>query len=101
MYPNGPCAACGRRASIHVQGGLEADEEPIGDYVEAHPRWATFKRIDTEYAEAVRAGGGSVDVINLPEIGIRGNSHMMMQDKNNAQIVEVIQSWLVKRGLSD
>ena len=37
MYPGGPCAACGRRASIFVQGELEADEEPIGDYVEAHP----------------------------------------------------------------
>src|SRR6266576_7237250 len=37
MYPGGPCAACGRRASIHVQGELEADDAPIGDYVEAHP----------------------------------------------------------------
>jgi pimeloyl-ACP methyl ester carboxylesterase len=73
----------------------------FGDYVDQHPRWATFKRIDLEYAAAIRTGGGSVDVINLPEIGIRGNSHMMMQDKNNAQIADVIQKWLVQKGLSD
>src|SRR6266699_3637014 len=50
----------------------------FGDYVDQHPRWATFKKIDTEYAQAVRAAGGTVDWINLPEIGIKGNSHMLM-----------------------
>ena len=39
--------------------------------------------------------------INLPDIGIKGNSHMMMQDKNNAEIAEVIQKWLVGKGLVD
>jgi pimeloyl-ACP methyl ester carboxylesterase len=71
----------------------------FGDYVDQHPRWAAYKKIDLQYADAVRAGGGSVDVISLPDIGIKGNSHMMMQDKNNAEIAEVIQKWLVGRGL--
>ena len=64
-----------------------------------NPRWATFKKIDTEYANAIKAAGGTVDWINLPEIGIKGNSHMMMQDKNSDQIAEVIQKWLVGKGL--
>ena len=55
----------------------------FGDYVDQHPRWATFKKIDTEYGNAIKAAGGTVDWINLPEIGIKGNGHMMMQDKNN------------------
>ena len=56
----------------------------FGDYVDQHPRWAAFKKIDTEYANAIKAAGGAVDWINLPDIGIKGNAHMMMQDKNNA-----------------
>ena len=56
----------------------------FGDYVDQHPRWSTFKKIDTEYGNAIKAAGGTVDWINLPDIGIKGNSHMMMQDKNNA-----------------
>lgn len=36
-----------------------------------------------------------VDWINLPEIGIKGNSHMVMQDKNSAEVAAVIQKWLV------
>jgi pimeloyl-ACP methyl ester carboxylesterase len=71
----------------------------FGDYVDQHPRWATFKKIDLEYADAVRGGGGTVDVINLPDLGIKGNSHMLMQDKNNAEIAEVIQKWLVGKNL--
>jgi len=73
----------------------------FGDYVDQHPRWSTFKKIDLEYAAAVRTGGGAVDVINLPDIGIKGNSHMLMQDKNNAEIAEVIQKWLAGKGLVD
>ena len=73
----------------------------FGDYVDQHPRWATFKKIDTEYANAIKAAGGSVDWINLPEIGVKGNGHMMMQDKNNMQVAEVIQKWLVGKGLAD
>jgi pimeloyl-ACP methyl ester carboxylesterase len=73
----------------------------FGDYVDQHPRWATFKKTDLEYADAVRAGGGTVDVINLPDIGIKGNSHMLMQDKNNKEIAAVIQGWLAGKGLVD
>ena len=73
----------------------------FGDYVDQHPRWATFKKIDTEYANAIKPAAAPSIWINLPEIGIKGNSHMMMQDKNNAQIAEVIQKWLVGKGLSD
>jgi hypothetical protein len=71
----------------------------FGDYVDQHPRWATFKKVDTEYGNAIKAAGGTVDWINLPEIGIKGNGHMMMQDKNNLEIAEVIQKWLASKGL--
>ncbi len=38
-------------------------------------------------------------MINLPDIGIKGNSHMLMQDKNNAATADVIQTWMVGKGL--
>ena len=43
--------------------------------------------------------GGNYDVVDLPKIGIKGNSHMMMMDKNNLQVADVIQGWLEKQGL--
>jgi hypothetical protein len=37
IWPGGPCDACGRRASIHVYGGVQNDEAPSKDYLETHP----------------------------------------------------------------
>ena len=73
----------------------------FGDYVDQHPRWSGFRKADMAYADAIKAAGGSADFINLPDIGIKGNSHMMMQDKNSDQVAEVIQKWLVSKGLSE
>ena len=73
----------------------------FGDHVEEHPRWAAFKKIDLAYADAIRAAGGKVDVVNLPELGIKGNSHMLMMDKNNAVTADLIQKWLADKGLVD
>lgn len=70
----------------------------FGDYVDEHPRWADYKKTDMAYAEAVRAVGGTVDWIDLPDIGIRGNSHMLMMDRNNAEIADVIHRWLAGKG---
>ena len=73
----------------------------FGDHVDEHPRWAAFKKIDLAYGDAVRAAGGKVDVVHLPEVGIKGNSHMMMQDNNNGEIADVIQKWLADNKLND
>ena len=44
-------------------------------------------------------GGGSVDVVDLPDAGLKGNSHMIMMDKNSGQVADLIQKWLVSKGL--
>jgi hypothetical protein len=60
-----------------------------------------MQQLGLDYADAVRAAGGKVDVVNLPEAGINGNSHMLMMDKNNGQVADLINKWLVDKGLSD
>jgi pimeloyl-ACP methyl ester carboxylesterase len=72
----------------------------FGDNVGLHPRWTAYRKLDLEYAAAVRAAGGKVDVIDLPDLGIKGNSHMMMMDRNNGAVADVIQRWLIGQGLS-
>jgi pimeloyl-ACP methyl ester carboxylesterase len=72
-----------------------------GDYVDEHPRWAAYKKQISEYGAALQAAGGSFEMITLPDVGIKGNSHMLMQDKNNAAIADVIQKWLVGKGMVD
>ena len=43
---------------------------------------------------AVKSAGGSAKFLLLPEVGQKGNSHMLMMDKNNLQIADLIIGWL-------
>jgi hypothetical protein len=70
-----------------------------GDFIEKDKRWPTIRKNGLAFAEKIRAAGGSVDVVDLPEIGIKGNSHFPMMDKNNREVADLIQKWLGERGL--
>ena len=45
---------------------------------------------------AIKAAGGRAALAVLPDLGIRGNSHMMMMDRNNLQVADVILKWLAE-----
>jgi hypothetical protein len=45
-------------------------------------------------AARIQAAGGIARNLVLPDVGIFGNTHMMMLDKNNEQIADVIIEWL-------
>ncbi|MBI3371412.1 MAG: esterase [Betaproteobacteria bacterium] len=70
-----------------------------GDYIEEDPRWPTIRANELRFLEQVKAAGGRYDVINLPQIGVKGNSHMIMMDKNSDQVAGLIQNWLAKQEL--
>jgi hypothetical protein len=67
-----------------------------GDYVEQFPRWAPRKKACGEFVAAVNAAGGQAQMTALPDIGIHGNSHMLMQDKNNLDIADLLVDWMAK-----
>ena len=72
-----------------------------GDNAKEHPRWSKIRQGGVDYAAVLKSAGGSIDVIDLPDVGIKGNSHMVMMDKNSDAVAEVIQKWLVGKGLAD
>jgi hypothetical protein len=43
---------------------------------------------------AINGAGGTAKFMHLPALGIKGNGHMMMMDKNNLQIADLIIDWL-------
>jgi pimeloyl-ACP methyl ester carboxylesterase len=44
----------------------------------------------------IRAAGGRGSVLMLPDLGMRGNSHMLMMDRNNLEIADVLQKWIAE-----
>lgn len=69
----------------------------FGDYVDLSPRWAPRLKLCRGFVAAANAAGGRAELILLPEIGIHGNSHMLMQDKNSLEIADWLTGWLDKR----
>lgn len=41
----------------------------------------------------ISKAGGNTKMLYLPEIGIKGNSHMIMQDNNNIEVADLILKW--------
>lgn len=71
-----------------------------GDYIESDSRWPTIRQRGMDFAKLIRDAGGTVDVVNLPEKGIKGNSHMIMMDRNSDEVAALIQNWLVEKKLT-
>jgi pimeloyl-ACP methyl ester carboxylesterase len=46
------------------------------------------------FVARVNAAGGKARMLHLPEQGIRGNSHMLMQDINNLRVADLILKWI-------
>ena len=42
----------------------------------------------------INAAGGDMSFIALPSVGLHGNSHMFMQDRNNLQVADIIIQWI-------
>lgn len=74
--------------------------EIYGDYIDRDSRWPNIRKTQQELNKKYKDAGASIDVINLPEIGIKGNSHMMMMDRNNLQIADIINDWLRVKGFT-
>ena len=72
----------------------------FGDYIEQDSRWPTIRGNVLRFLGEVGKAGGKIDVVDLPKIGIKGNSHMMMMDKNSDEVAGVIQKWLAQQGFS-
>ena len=72
-----------------------------GDYIEQDARWPGMRKTQMALNERYRQAGAQVDVINLPEHGFKGNSHMLMMDRNNQQIAQLIHDWLARKGLTE
>lgn len=46
------------------------------------------------FVARVNAAGGKARMLRLPEQGVRGNRHMVMQDSNNLRVADLILKWV-------
>jgi pimeloyl-ACP methyl ester carboxylesterase len=68
----------------------------FGDHLAdaANGIWQTRFDDCQAFITRVNAAGGNAQMLWPPALGIHGNSHMIMQDKNNLQIADLILEWI-------
>jgi len=62
-------------------------------------QWRVFRAVARLWRDAVNKHGGDVTLVELPAIGIRGNTHFPMSDLNNVEIANHLSEFLRKKGL--
>jgi len=68
----------------------------LGDVQGGFNTWpGSFTSCET-FVKQVKDAGGDAEMMSLPKLGIKGNSHMLMQDKNNLQLADLILAWIDK-----
>ena len=79
----------------------------FGDYIDNGPEdimstsfWRRVRDGALAFAAQYNADGGDCTVVDLPKIGITGNSHFMFQELNNKEIADHIYQWLESRALA-
>ena len=70
-----------------------------GDNTGGGETWVSIRRGLARYITALRASGVAVDEFDLPAMGIRGNSHLLMMDRNSDDIAARVQQWFESRDL--
>src|SRR6201986_3786181 len=67
-----------------------------GDYVDEFPRWAPRLKNCRAFVAAANAAGGKSEMLVMTDIGIKGNTHMLIQDDNSLHIADILIYWIGK-----
>jgi pimeloyl-ACP methyl ester carboxylesterase len=67
-------------------------ETPTG--LPSLPTWQQRYEMCQAMIGRLKAVGGRAEMLAPPDRGIKGNSHMIMQDKNHLQIADLILQWI-------
>ena len=70
-----------------------------GDNLASNEFWARSRPAGEAWCDALRHGGCDATVIDLPKLGVHGNSHALMADDNSDEIAALVLDWMRTRGL--
>jgi len=85
------------KVPIVVYYGDNIPEQPSTN--PGQEQWRVFREVARRWRDAVNRHGGDVTLVELPSIGIRGNTHFPMSDLNNVQIANHLAGWLEQKRL--
>ena len=117
VFPEGECppeqdSSFGKFSAreVALEEFLPLTKIPIiifyGDFVPEEPNsffgqdmWRVRRYMAREFVDCINRHGGDAKFVSLPDIGIHGNTHLMMSDINNLQIADLMSEFLREKNL--
>jgi pimeloyl-ACP methyl ester carboxylesterase len=56
--------------------------------------WQQSFETCNEFVDQLKKAGGDAQMMHLPALGIKGNSHMLMQDRNSDELADLVIAWI-------
>lgn len=120
VFPEGEVPPDIPRGELHV-GAMDTPEIPLeefakltripilivfGDNIAKAPSnvynsevWRAASLRGRQFVEAVNRHGGDAQIVFLPELGMKGNTHIPFADRNNLEVAAQLTGWLHEKGL--
>lgn len=80
----------------------------FGDYIPEEvtdtlggENWRVRLQMGRKFVDAINKHGGDATLVELPKIGVYGNTHFLMSDLNNTEIANLLARWLQTRELDN
>jgi len=68
----------------------------LNDVAGGPANWAQSLAGCQTFVDRLKKAGGEAEMMHLPAMGIKGNSHMLMQDRNSDQLADLVIAWIDK-----
>jgi hypothetical protein len=89
--------------TVPLQDFLKLTQIPIqlvyGDNLDQTPLFTQVFRDAQAFVDAINRHGGHAELLHLPKIGVKGNTHFPFSDLNNVKIADLLSSFLAKHHL--
>src|ERR1044072_7177882 len=92
-----PCAnmSAGQISTLAKIPTLVMFGDHLGDVQGGGPaNWSQSFDGCERFVQQLKAAGGDAEMMYLPRMGIKGNSHMLMQDRNSLDLADLLITWI-------
>jgi hypothetical protein len=70
-----------------------------GDHVDGYPVPSATIKVCEQFVAEVNKYGGHAEILHLPSVGLKGNTHIAFADMNNDKVAEQLDLFLARNGL--
>lgn len=83
---------------VYFGDNIPKGDTPVANW--GQDNWRVRWNLAKKWEAVVNAYGGHVQVISLPDMGIKGSTHFMMADLNNEDVANAMEQWMKQNGLA-